>query len=113
MEDQTKFIEPLLDRAEEYGKTSYALFKLKIIDKTADLASTFFSRGAAILSIMFFLLSTNIGISLWLGDLLGKSYYGFFCVAGFYGIVGVVLYFFMHSYLKKRIGGAFISLMLQ
>lgn len=113
MQDQTTLIEPLLERAEAYGKTSYALLKLKAIDKTADLGSTFISRGAAILFFMLFLLSTNIGISLWLGDVLGKSYYGFFCVAGLYAVVGVVLYFFTHSSLKNKIGNAIVSQMLQ
>ena len=113
MEDQKTIIEPLLERAEAYGKTSFALLKMNAIDKTADLGSTLISRGAAILFIIFFLLSTNIGVSLWLGDVLGKSYYGFFCIAGFNGIIGVVLYFFTHSSLKSRIGNAIISQMLQ
>ena len=26
----------------------------------------------------------NVGLSLWIGELLGKAYYGFFAVAGFY-----------------------------
>jgi hypothetical protein len=113
MEDQTSFIEPLLERAEAYGKTSYALFKLKAIDKTANLGSTLISRGTTILLFVLFISCTNIGVSLWLGDVLGKSYYGFFCVAGFYGFIGVVLYFFMHSSLKKKISNAIVSQMLQ
>jgi hypothetical protein len=113
MEDQTSLIEPLLERAEVYGKTSYALFKLKLIDKTADLASTLISRGAAILFFIFFLLSANIGTSLWLGDLLGKSYYGFFCIAGFNGFVGVILYFIVHTQLKHKVGNAMVTQMLQ
>jgi hypothetical protein len=112
MEDQKTFIEPLWERAEACGKTSYALFKLKAIDKTADLVSTFISRCTAALFFMLFFFSASIGFSLWLGDVLGKTYYGFFCVAGFYAIVGVVLYFFTHSYIKNRIGNVIVAKML-
>ncbi|OFY91885.1 MAG: hypothetical protein A3K10_05805, partial [Bacteroidetes bacterium RIFCSPLOWO2_12_FULL_31_6] len=87
MENKIVFIEPLFERAEAYGKTSYELIKLKAVDKTSDVLSTFVSRGAVILVLSMFIVIVNIGIALFLGDLLGKSYYGFFCVAGFYGII--------------------------
>lgn len=112
MENQTTFVEPLFERAEEYGKTSYELFKLKTVDKTAGIASTFISRSVAILVLSMFIIIASIGIALWLGDLLGKSYYGFFFVAGFYGIVGGVLYFLMNNWIKKRVSNSIISQML-
>jgi hypothetical protein len=112
MEDKIIFIEPLFERTEEYGKTSYELFKLKALDKTAGVLSTFISRGAVVLALTMFIVIVSIGIALWLGDLLGKSYYGFFCVAGFYAIIGGVLYFFMHNKIKKRISNSIISQIL-
>ena len=54
MNDKMTFIEPLLERAEAYGKTSYELIKLKAVDKTADVASTMVSRGAVILVLSMF-----------------------------------------------------------
>lgn len=112
MENKLNFMEPLIERVEEYGKTSFELFKLTAVDKTATVASTFASRGAAVLFLFMFVIIANIGLSLWLGDLLGKVYYGFFCVAGFYGVVGGVLYFFMHNWVKKRISNSIISQLL-
>jgi hypothetical protein len=78
MENNTKFIDPLVERATEYGKTSYELIKLKTIDKSASLVSTLISRVAAVLFFSMFVLVFTIGAALWLGELLGKSYYGFF-----------------------------------
>lgn len=112
MENKATFLEPLFERAEEYGKTSYELFKLKTIDKTVGIASTFVSRSIAVIFFLMFILIANIGIALWLGDLLGKLYYGFFCVAGFYMIIGTVLYFFMYEGIKKRISSIIISQIL-
>lgn len=112
MENNAPFFEPLFKRAEEYGKTSYELFKLKTVDKTVGIASTFVSRTIAVLFFSMFILIANIGVSLWLGDLLGKLYYGFFCVAGFYVIIGAVLYFFMHNWIKKCVSNSIISQIL-
>ena len=112
MENKIVFIEPLFERAEAYGKTSYELIKLKAVDKTSDVLSTFVSRGAVILVLSMFIVIVNIGIALFLGDLLGKSYYGFFCVAGFYGIIGGVLYFFLHDKIKKYVSNSIITQML-
>ena len=112
MEDKMNFIEPIFERAEEYGKTSYELFKLKTLDKTAVVVSTFVSRGTVILVLSMFIVLATIGVALYLGEMLGKSYYGFFCVAGFYGIIGGVLYFFMNNWIKKRVSNLIISQML-
>lgn len=112
MEHKGNFIEPLLERAESYGKTSLQLLKLKAVDKTADITSTFISRGIVVAVITLFIVIVNIGLALWIGDLLGKSYYGFFCVAAFYLILGGVLYFFMHETIKKQIGNSIVSQIL-
>jgi hypothetical protein len=112
MEYQENFMEPLIVRAEEYVRTSFELFKLKALNQTTKLLSTFISRSIFILSLSMFLIVATIGAALWLGDLLGKSYYGFFCVAGFYGIIGVVLYFFLHNSIKRRVSQSIISTML-
>lgn len=112
MEDKLIFIEPLFERAEEFGKTSYELIKLKTLHKTTKVLSTFVSRGLVILILSMFVTILTIGVALWLGDLLGKPYYGFFCVAGFYGIAGVVLYFFLQNQIKKCVSNSIISLML-
>ena len=111
MEAKVSLIEPLFKRAEEFGRTSFELAKLKALDKTADVGSTLLSRLllAAVLSLFVF--TVNIGIALWLGDLLGKNYYGFLVVASFYGLTGIVL-FFIHPRIKAKASNAIIRNML-
>lgn len=72
----------LFDKIENYGKTSFELYKLKTISKSAKVISTFVSRGAFAIVFLMCLIFASIGLALWLGDMLGKSYYGFLCVAG-------------------------------
>jgi hypothetical protein len=112
MEDKNLF-ESLLERASEYGKTSYELVKLKAVDKTSDLVSSFLPRTLVFILIASFLLFLNLGLALWLGEVLGKVYYGFFVVAGFYVIAGIVIYFFMHKWLKRLVSDYLIKQMLK
>lgn len=108
METNASLIEPLLGRIQEYGKTSFELLKLQSLEKTVDVASTFLSRSLTVIFISLFALTLNIGVALWLGDLLGKNYYGFLAVAALYGIIGVIL-FFIHPSICGRISNSIIA----
>lgn len=102
------YIEPLVERAEQLGKTSYELIKLKAIYTVSKVVSGFISKALFIFTLIMSTVILTVGIALWLGDILGKSYYGFFCVAGFYGIIGFVLYFFLLHKIKKTISNSIV-----
>ncbi len=106
-------IEILIERIEAYGKTTYELSKLKVLETTIHVATSFLSRLSVIVMISFFILILNIGVAIWLGELLGKMYYGFFIVAAFYLVAGVVLNIFLHKWIKKPISSFFIKQALQ
>ena len=108
METKTSLIESLFEKAEVYAKTNIDLFKLKTIDKSADVVSTLASKLAFIIIITLIALTLNIGLALWLGELIGKSYYGFFIVAAFYALIGIILYFFHEQLIKKPINDSII-----
>ena len=103
MEDNEKLIETLLERATEYGKTSFELVKLKTLDKTLDVVSSFIPHSIVFIIFASFLVFFNLGLAFWLGAILGETYYGFFVVAAFYSCIGIVVHFFMHKWLKKLI----------
>jgi hypothetical protein len=102
METNAESIDLLLTRAEEFSKTNLELLKLKSIDKAADVGSTIISRLLLVLAISLFSLTFTIAISFWLGDVLGKVFYGFFLVALIYGVLGLVL-FVIHPRIKIRV----------
>jgi len=112
MEDKSNSLESLLERGEEYGKTSLELLKLKVLDKSAEVFSTVVSRLTAIIIFFIFFLLGTIGISLWLGEILGKPWHGFLAVSAFYGITAIVVYFFLHKWLKKLVGDYIIKKVL-
>jgi prolipoprotein diacylglyceryltransferase len=54
-----------------------------------------------------------LGIALWLGEILGKLWYGFFIVAGFYAATGLVVYFFMREWIKNMVSNFIIKHVLK
>ena len=113
METTANSIESLFEKAEAYGKTTYELSKLKLLETTNIVVASLIAKLSVIIMISMFSFVLSIAISLWLGDLLGKVYYGFFIVAGFYLIVGIVLHFFLHSWVRKPISELIIKQALQ
>jgi len=109
MENTLNRMESLFEKAEDFGKTSFELYKLKTISKTAEVVSTFVSRGAVVIVLSMFLVFASIGLAFWLGDLLGKTYLGFFCVATFYIVLGGVLFYLLHQFIKRQISNSIIS----
>ncbi len=113
METPAASIESLFERAEAYSKTTYELSKLKSLETTTLVVTTLISRLSVVVMISVFALLSTIGIALLLGDLLGKSYYGFFIVAAFYLVAGIILYFFLQSWIRKPVSDLIITQALQ
>jgi len=113
METTVNSIESLFEKAEAYGKTTYELSKLKLLETTNIVVTSLIARLSTILMISMFSFVLSIAVALWLGDILGKAYYGFFIVAGFYLLAGVILHFFLHGWVKKPISELIIKQALQ
>lgn len=111
MENNEGPLQTLLLHAEQYGKTSIELLKMKTIDKVVDVASTFISRTLLAIIAVFFALTLTIALSLWLGDVLGKTYYGFLVMASVYALVGLILFFF-HPTIKSKMTNSILAQML-
>jgi phosphoglycerol transferase MdoB-like AlkP superfamily enzyme len=111
MTDNVTPLEALFERAEEYSKTSVDLFKLHAIDKSADVVSSLVSKLAVFIAVALFVLIISIGLALWTGELLGKSYYGFFLIGGFYAFVALMLHVFRHQWIKFPISNSIITQM--
>ena len=113
MESTATPLGTLFKRAEEYGETTVELIKLHAIDKSADVVSSLVSRLAVFMVVALLIFIISIGFALWTGELLGKSYYGFFMVGAFYAILALLLYGFRHPWLKKPVSDSIISKLLK
>ena len=113
METPVSLAESLFEKAETYSKTSLELAKLKSLETTTRVVTSLISQMSVILVISLFALVLNVGVALLLGEVLGKSYYGFFIVAAFYLVTGIVLHFFLHKWIKKPVSDFIITQVLQ
>lgn len=113
MEEKYKYIGSLLESAETYSKTSIDLIKLKTVDKVADGTSSLVAWTAVVIALVLFFITLNFGLAYLIGDLLGqKTYIGFFIVAAFYALAGLILYIFKDKWIKKPLNNSMINQML-
>lgn len=108
MKTHTDSIEALVERAEQYGKASLELYRLKAIARSADIASSLASKLLVAAFFSLFFLVLNIGAALWIGESLGKLYLGFFIVAAFYAMIVIVLYVSRDKLIKTPLRNSII-----
>jgi len=113
MEDNTNIFESLLESAVDYSKTGYELAKLKTLDKTSDVLSSLMANYLVLIIIASFTLFITLGMAYWLGEILGKIYFGFFAVAAFYAFTGIILNFLLHKTIKRMIADYLIRKVLK
>ena len=108
MENQISLIEVLFEKTGSYAKSSVDLYRLKAIDKSAAVISSLAVRVVVISIITLFFLVFNIGSALWIGEKMGRNYYGFFSVAGFYALLGIIIYIFRNKWIKVPVRDSII-----
>jgi hypothetical protein len=106
-------IDSLISKAGDFVETKTTLWKLKAVDKTSDVVSDAASSIMITLFIGFFIITLSIGIALYIGEQMGKNYYGFFIVAGFYGITGLLIYLFRKNLIKMPVSNFIIHKILK
>ncbi|MES2775179.1 MAG: hypothetical protein V4722_13410 [Bacteroidota bacterium] len=102
----------LFEKASDYAETQIHLLKYRAIDKGAEVASSLITRLMVVLLLGTFMLVLNIGIALWVGYMLGHSFYGFFIVAGVYGLAALIFYAFRHQWIKQPINDLIVRKIL-
>ena len=109
MQNPKDEIQHLLEKAEEYIKTRKDLLKLKLVSKASDAISSVIAKVITIVFFLFFFVILNIGLSILIGEWLGKVYLGFFVVAGFYLIVGIIINSSGEKLIKRSVANNLIK----
>ena len=112
MENHSNMIESLVERAFDYGKISAELAKLKAVDKTSSIVSSASTQVVIYFFVLSFLLFLSLGSALWIGELLGKNYYGFLVIAAVYGLIGIIIRIFMYRWIKNCMRNSLIKRLL-
>jgi uncharacterized membrane protein YozB (DUF420 family) len=107
-EEEKSFTERIYEHVEEYAKTTVELYRLKAIKVFSDVFAAVATGFIIWVIISFFLVFLSIGTAFWIGQMLGKWHYGFFIVAGFYALVGLIIYMLRVKCLKAKINNFII-----
>jgi hypothetical protein len=113
MSSKATTIEILFEKVEDYTRTTVELAKLNVIDTSADVLSSLISRLTIAIVFAMFLLLLNLGLSFWIGELLGNFYFGFFIMAALYLILSIVLYYHKDQWIKMPVSNFIITKMLK
>ena len=106
-------VESLVSQAGDYLNTRLELLKLKTIDKASEVISSVVSKLALIFFFVIFALILSMGLAFWIGELAGKTSYGFFIIAGVYLVAGIVLYVYRRKWLKAPVANILIRKILK
>ncbi len=109
MENSASTIENLVERIEQYTKTSFDLYKYTAIYKTAALFSSLAVKLVLFTVSLIATLLLTVALALWIGDILEKTAYGFLIMGSFYIFVGIVIFIFRKSWIEIRISNSIID----
>lgn len=112
VEDKPTSLEELFTKLKGYAETRIDLVKLIAINKVSGFMSTVISMIILLMILFTTILCISIGLAIWIGQLLGATYYGFFIVAGLYLIIGLVLYSNRGNILKDPVSNRLIKEMV-
>ena len=101
METTPTLIESLFERLETLTETTIELSKLRAMETTTNVLTSLISRLVVFMVLSMFIVLFSIGFAFMLGDWLHKPHYGFFIVAAFYLILGIILYLYLPKWLKR------------
>jgi hypothetical protein len=108
-EEEKSFTERIYEQVEGYAKTTVELYRLKAIKVFSDVFAAVATGFIIWVVVSFFLVFLSIGVGFWVGAMLGAWYLGFFVVAGFYALIGLIIYALRVKCLKAKINNFIIK----
>ena len=112
METQPGTIKSIYQDVGDYVETRIELLRLRAVDKSSDITSSIISGLAVFIIGIFAFLFVNIGLALWIGELLDRTYLGFFILTAFYVLVAVLIHAFKKTWIKDPVTTMLIKKML-
>ena len=109
MENSAATIEKLFERIEQYSKTSFKLYKYSAIYEIAALFSSVAVKLVMTLIVFIVVLLFTVALSLWIGDMLGNTAYGFLIMGMFYIFLGIFLFLFRKTWIKTPVSNFVIK----
>jgi uncharacterized protein YqhQ len=113
MNETASHIEQLFESATQYGKLSTDLWRLKAVDKTAELLA---STTKVLLLLFLFVISLlfcAIGLALFLGSIFSSTSLGFLITGLLFALIGLLMYLMRNHWIKWPVRNALIYALLK
>jgi hypothetical protein len=111
MKDTLEKLEGLTDHVKEYVNARVELTKLRIAEKTSLVLSDLIAATVVVLLFLFVLIFGSIAGAWALSDWIGKPYSGFLIVAGFYLVLGIIVWLVRGRFIRFPVMNAIIRLL--
>lgn len=108
-ETGSKNFDELIQKLKEYLHTKMELGKLTLIEKSVYLLANLISNGLLILFFSLSFLLANLALGLYLSEIFGNNYTGFFILAIFYFIITIIIFFTKEKLFEKAIMNGMIK----
>jgi Putative Actinobacterial Holin-X, holin superfamily III len=109
MQSTIDHIENLISKAGDIAETKVEVWKLRAAGKVSETVSSLISLFAIVIFTVGAITIVSMGVAFWIGQQMGKISYGFFIVGGFYALVGLLLYRYRKSWIKKPLSDLIID----
>jgi len=93
-------LEQLISNIKQYAENWSDIALLKIQDRLSDVFSSIASAIIIGIISLFIIFFSSVGIAWWIGQALDSPSLGFFCVAGFYLVLAVIIFFCRDKWIK-------------
>jgi hypothetical protein len=101
--------ESLINKLKEYIAVRIELAKLSVVEKGSHLFAAIVTDSIVGVLLVLTFVFASFGLCFYLSALIGNTYVGFFIVAGFYLLIGLIIYAIKDNYLGKKIANRVIT----
>ncbi|MFM2136348.1 MAG: hypothetical protein RL021_1748 [Bacteroidota bacterium] len=105
-------IDDFVGHTRQYIETRVELGKLQLIEKGSVVSGQLAARLILFLLSMSVIAFFSIAAALYLGELLGKTYYGFAVIGGIYSLACLLLYLNSYRWIERPVAGGVIRSIL-
>jgi hypothetical protein len=102
-ENKEKSIEDLYEDAKSYLDTKVEYGRLYLVEKVSKIFADVITNALVIICFILAFLFATLTLALFLSDLLGSFTQGFGCVALFYLLLALIVYFTKDKFIEKAI----------
>lgn len=99
----------LIDKIKEYVTVRIELATLSATEKGSHLFASIVTDSILAILMIFVFLFGSLGLGFYLSEIIGNTYVGFFIIAGFYLLIGLIIFAIKDSYIQKKIANRVIK----